>query len=540
MTPTLPQPVAHDVTRGWGRARVHPVIAAVLAGMLATLVSVIGISTPSLWGDEVATLMSAQRSWPELWAMLGHVDAVHGVYYAFMHVWIDAFGASPFSLRLPSALAVGFATAGLFELLRRSGRPGLGLLAAAVFVVLPRTQYMAGEARSYAMAAALAVWLTVALLAAVRSPTVWRWTVYGALTAVSLAWFAYLALIPLAHGIVLVSGRLGEPGRGRRHAGAQSQAEPQAESQAERADATKSRSSDRPLARIRAWLTATVAAVLIVSPLLLIAFGQRGQLAWIASSGVNGPVQALVETWFGTIWCAAVCWALIIGLLIVTWRGRLRSRADGALGTDQIVALSAAWACVPLLLLWGGSLFAPVFSARYLSMSAPAVAILLAVALTELWRWRRLAAVLAGLLVLALAIPALVAQRGPYAKNGSDWSQLSDELGAAAKPGDAVVFDDSGYPWLRPRLALHAYPAGFTALDNVTGLGLSETDVWDTNVLSVGAAAASDRMDGVSRVWLVARVASTDQSAATELAAMGFHEVEQHTIVTSEFSLWQR
>ncbi|GAA4349348.1 hypothetical protein [Microbacterium rhizosphaerae] len=51
--------------------------------------------------------MSAQRSLPSL---LGNLDAVHGRYYAGLHVWGWMFGVSPFAVRLPSAIAVGLAT----------------------------------------------------------------------------------------------------------------------------------------------------------------------------------------------------------------------------------------------------------------------------------------------------------------------------------------------------------------------------------------------------------------------------------------------
>ncbi len=37
---------------------------------------------PSLWFDESATISaSAGRTVPELWRMLCHIDAVHGLYY---------------------------------------------------------------------------------------------------------------------------------------------------------------------------------------------------------------------------------------------------------------------------------------------------------------------------------------------------------------------------------------------------------------------------------------------------------------------------
>ena len=58
-------------------------------GTLATVVSLLGSWIPSLWGDEAASAMSAQRSIPSLFRMLGHVDAVHGTYYLGLHAWVQ-------------------------------------------------------------------------------------------------------------------------------------------------------------------------------------------------------------------------------------------------------------------------------------------------------------------------------------------------------------------------------------------------------------------------------------------------------------------
>ena len=75
------------------------------------LASFAGSWVPSLWGDETVSIMSAERSLPSLFSALGHIDAVHGGYYLFLHGWIGLFGASELSVRLPSAIAVGFAAA---------------------------------------------------------------------------------------------------------------------------------------------------------------------------------------------------------------------------------------------------------------------------------------------------------------------------------------------------------------------------------------------------------------------------------------------
>jgi mannosyltransferase len=135
--------------------------ASVILGVIATGLVAAGSNIPSLWGDEAASVMSAERPLATLWPVLARVDAVHGVYYVLLHFWIDVFGSTAFSVRFPSALAIGFATAGMVLLAHRLGGLRLGVVAGLVFMIIPRTTYMGAEARSYALSAAVAVWLTL-------------------------------------------------------------------------------------------------------------------------------------------------------------------------------------------------------------------------------------------------------------------------------------------------------------------------------------------------------------------------------------------
>ena len=104
--------------------------------------------------DEAASLLSAQRSFDSLFTMLGHVDAVHGLYYVLLHLWIGVAGTSPFAIRLPSAVATGLAAAAVAWMCGRLGSRRLALLAGIVAAVLPRLTFAGEEARSYATDAA--------------------------------------------------------------------------------------------------------------------------------------------------------------------------------------------------------------------------------------------------------------------------------------------------------------------------------------------------------------------------------------------------
>ncbi|MEN9752705.1 MAG: hypothetical protein RL670_396 [Actinomycetota bacterium] len=95
-----------------------------------------GIGTPGLWQDEASTISGASRGPLALMALSTNVDAVHSLYYLGMSVWGLAFGFSPFSVRLPSAIAVTAAVAVTYLVGRRIGGKRLGAIAAVFLAVM--------------------------------------------------------------------------------------------------------------------------------------------------------------------------------------------------------------------------------------------------------------------------------------------------------------------------------------------------------------------------------------------------------------------
>ncbi|MEV5397164.1 hypothetical protein AB0N26_13300 [Streptomyces cellulosae] len=109
----------------------------------------------TLWGDEAVTYALAQRDLSQIWRTAQHVDLVHALHYALVHVVFDLFGAGLLTLRLPSVLAMAAAASAVGLLGLRLAGPRVGLLAGLVFPLLPHVQKYAQEGRSYALVCAL-------------------------------------------------------------------------------------------------------------------------------------------------------------------------------------------------------------------------------------------------------------------------------------------------------------------------------------------------------------------------------------------------
>lgn len=493
--------IVEGSTARWSDRRV-----AVVIGAAATVVTVAGSWIPSLWGDEAASIMSARRDWSSLWALLGTVDAVHGSYYALLHLWIAVAGDSPFAVRVPSGVAVGVASAGLYLLVRRLAPHETAVIAAVVFIALPRVTFLATEARSLGLATAAAVWLTLLALRLLDEPMrrPWWW-VYAVGLALASYLFLYIALLVPVHAIV-VAVELRRAGR----------------------------AHDR---RLRSFLLAWAGAALLAAPIGVVAVLQRDQIAFTGPSREVTAEAVLVRQWFMLEAVALVAWALIIVGVAVTLAGRGREYATS--GDRRLLLLGGVWAAVPTIaLLVVAGVASLGYTPRYLAFCAPAAAMLIAIAVAALpRRWMRATAVV---VIVGLAAPAYVEQRTPYWKNGgTDWQTVAEVVAAVAGPGDGIVFDESVRPSRRPRLAMHVYPHGF---DGLVDLGLvrpyDETDgLWD---VTAPLADVRGRLAAVERVVVVSRSRDGVDDDVATLRREGFRSVERVEIVSDVVTVYER
>jgi mannosyltransferase len=485
-------------------------------GLVAALLSTLGSWIPSLWGDEAASLMSAERPLGSLFRMLQHVDAVHGTYYLGLHGWIDLFGTSPFAIRLPSAIGAGLCTAAVVVLARRLSSTSTAVVAGIVCAVLPRMTYAGEEARSYAFSAAIAAWLTVILvelLMRTRRPA-WLWVAYGTLLAFGCYVFLYVILIAAAHALVLVVRR---PGR----------------------------------AVVRRWAISVACAVIAAGPIIVMAYLERSQVGYLTGRTEVTGQSIFVDLWFGAVPFAVLAWGLVIGAGVLVIVRRMRGGRPYPAHPFRpltLAAVAACWLVVPAVLLIGSSPFIALFTARYLTFLAPAAAILIACAMVRIAdavtpRARLIALIALTAIVVATAAPISVAQRGPYAKNHSDWAQISAVVGAHAAPGDAVAFDESTRPSRRTRLAMRTYPRGFVGLKDVTlKTPFTQSSSWRDAPYRVSQAVELGRFDGVTRVWMIeyATPGHIDTSGLSDLERAGFSVAQRYRDYRSEVILLTR
>jgi mannosyltransferase len=469
--------------------------------MFAAAVSAAGAARPSLWFDEAATISASTRSVSGLWRMIHNIDAVHGLYYLVMHGWFAVFPATEFWSRLSSCLAVGIAAAGVVVVGKQFSTRTLGVCAGILFAILPRITWAGIETRSYALTTAAAVWLTVLVVAAARRNTVALWSLYGLALVVATLLNVFVMLMVLAHAVVVAV-----------------------------------LAKNRPT--VLWWAATSTVAALVVAPFVAFCRTQIAQVRWISPLQVGTVVDIAQHQYFDH----SVPFAVLAGAVLVT---PLVMRRQCQSGNRQLAGISVAWIVLPsVVLLLYSVVQTPIYYPRYLCYTSPAMALLMAVCIVTLFRTReRVTAVLAAFAVAATP-NYLLHQRGPYAKEGMDFSQVADVITEYASPGDCLLLDNTT-TWkpgpIRPLTA--ARPAAYAKLiDPGRGLTARQRDrLWDAHL---GIWGVADRVRHCTVLWTVSDrdPAVPDRQSGQALDpgprlkrapayqvphAMGFHIVER-------------
>lgn len=354
----------------------------------------------SLFGDEVLAYNEvAHHSLGQVLGTVGH-GAESSPPLFFMLAWVTAkLGDPTVWIRLPS-LVLGAATVPLVYLIgRRTLGRDAGLVGAAVIAAAPFATYYGIEARPYATMAFFVAASTLALLRAVQTERWADWALY-ALAVAAAAYSHYTAVFVLA---------------------------------VEAAWGLWAARSWRPVA------AANLAAALLYVPWLPSLHGSTLSTYGLLEPLTAGHVLAdLVRPVAGYPYASLAAIPTVAGLVVtglaVAGGGINRLRSRRTIGSGAVLVVATALA-TPVGLLLYSVIGTDLWSARSLSASAPAQALLVGALVTRLPRWGRAPAiaVVAGVLVFgtARAISARYA-RPPY-------RAAAAYLDRVAAPSDPVL-----------------------------------------------------------------------------------------------------
>ena len=307
-----------------------PVVVTAALGLL-------DIGVPQLWRDELASWSAATRTLPQLWAMVHSIDAVLGLYYLGLHLWMVVFGDSATAMRLPSVIAMA-AAAGVVALIgRRLGGRLAGVAGGLVFALIPSVSRYAQEARPYAFAMFFAALATLMFLRAMERPTWFRWGIYAVVLAATGAANLVALTVCAGHLTILLwdflqrtvrIGGDGTPDSGRSLPGGRVAPE------------------GSPLLLVWRFVWAVIIGGILVSPLVIEGHTQQGwQIAGVPTPHVAELVGVSGGLWqelFASVPAAVVIMLLAVAALVAAPDARRRSIAVYAL----------AFAIAPVVAVW--------------------------------------------------------------------------------------------------------------------------------------------------------------------------------------------
>jgi 4-amino-4-deoxy-L-arabinose transferase-like glycosyltransferase len=454
--------------------------AVAVPALLAALLSVIAIGSRSLGFDEGTTVAIVSQHGSALGSAIARDGGNMAGYYVFMHVLVGWFGTGLTVLRLPSAVSLVVTVALVGALGRRLFGRRVAVTAGLLCGVSLPLVYWAQTARAYApmLAFVCAGFLAFLVLADESGPVLRR-------RSATVAYVLAMALATYCSfmAVLVVPVQLLALALGRR----------------------------LPALRRLGWALVALAAACVPLAILAVRRGS-GQLFWVPRPSRKVETQVLQSLtssglqpsfhprWTTTVGLVATL-VVLLGLAVAVIRARHVARGTGS-GDERLIGWPATlvllWIAVPVVLTFLYSLVSqPIFLPRNLLTCLPAVALALAVVITD----RRLPRAAALSVLLVVFVVRAVPLAAGYGVSPEPWQAATDDVLARFEPGDCVAF----YP-LDARNAFAYYvrslarPAPRSVLPAIQW---GPTKPFVERYASLSVAQVSSATAGCRRLWFV-------------------------------------
>ena len=300
----------------------------------------------SMFANEGASLYSAHLSWADLWAQSRQVDLVMLPYYVVLHFWLLVSG----SIAWAHALSL-FAYAGTILVvgglgLRLAGR-WCGIIAAVLTASSTLLILKAVNARPYELSALAVALCAAALVQWLHDPRVrWLW-VFSLLGVIATATQLFALLAPASMLVCVLAVR-----------------------------------PNLLAERLRSLIAPIGTFVVVVGAWAAASVGEVGQVNWIATGSTQSRLLAEVRgPAVGQLYDLVlfVILVAVVSKLAAIWDGGVRKVVVQRIGQDRdVLALTVGWAVLPTVALSVASFAHPIYADRYVTASAPGVALLVA------------------------------------------------------------------------------------------------------------------------------------------------------------------
>lgn len=428
------------------------------------------VGRPELWRDELRSWSASSRGLGDLFHTLGNSDIAVTLYYLVLHFWMQVFGDSATSMRLPSVLGMAGSAAVTSLIGKRLYNQRVGITAGVTFAIIPAVTRFAQEVRPYALTILIATLSTLALLRMIEQPTRSRAVWYGlSITGLALMQIVAVPLL-VAHAVgVVIWWR-------------------------------------RERRVVVSWLTAAGIGLVLAAPVIYLSSKQYDHQVGSLPDATIGELVRLPARLFAS--------SLFAGAVVV-----LAALALSARLRPTIFLLG--WAVLPIGAIWAVSnLGHSYWMTRYMLFTLPAFALLIAAGLSSM----RVLTTVATVAVLALTgvqDQRMLRWQGSHdqwqypAYSGQPllYSEAANIISDNLRPGDGVVFSARDDFWLLDiGLAYHLrnkpQPRDVLLRESAVERG----DFWP-----IECGVPADCLRGVNRIWVVASAPGGDDNVFREM-----------------------
>jgi mannosyltransferase len=377
-------------------------------GAVALAVGVPGsirLGAKGLWHDEAYTVAMDKLALPTFWKAVFHQESFTALYYLVLRPW-RFLGDGEVWLRVPSVTFGILAACVLFALNRKLFGARVAAIATALLAVDTFFIRYQQEVRAYSLAVLGVVVATYLFVIAVERPSTGRWVAYGVSATLAIYAHPFAGFVVAAHvGTLLIR---------------------------------------RPPVRFLLVGYGLVAA--LTTPLLVLLALTRtvdrgarspglGSLEWVfleltGGAGVTSRGSRLLLLGYFVVCCLAVVW-----MAMIVWRPDQDDRSRRGLWASALVV---GWLVIPVIGMFGVSMFRPVVLPRYLIVALPALVTIAALGIAAVPS-RVFQGIVVGALVL-LSLPWLLSYYRADSKEGEDWRSAVTDVVDAERSGDGVVF----------------------------------------------------------------------------------------------------
>jgi mannosyltransferase len=355
--------------------------------------------------DEGASAVLAQMPWSSFLAAIRDYEANMALYYLLLRGWLH-FGDGEAAIRGLSVF-LGVATiAATYVLGKRLFGEKAGIASAALAAVNAFQIRYSQEARSYSLVMLLSILSSYCLIRAIDDEGRRRryWASYVVVSALGVYAHVFFFLVVLAQWVSLGPSWL------------------------------------RNQFRSLLWIAAGF--LLLTGPMIWFVLAKnQGQINWASRPTVFTLLEfSKLFTGYGGSALLALVGALCLAAVYMAYRGG--EPAPGVWDARLRVRLVVCWLAFPVALTILVSFIKPIFSERFMAISAPALVLLVGKGMVDLEQVfpRRQLFPVSLALVTGLSLWGIHRYDANPAAAGDSWQLVTDYVLARQQPGDAAFF----------------------------------------------------------------------------------------------------